>query len=560
MKALPKLSVLLFILAISSCQKKFLCPDCEINKPPIALAGPDQIIGLPKDSTFLDGNNSNDPDGKIVSYKWTKISNSFISHITNSDSVKTIIKGLVLGKHQFELKVTDDKGASAKDTMMIIVSALPPSNQPPVACAGADQTITLPTNSAILDGSCSSDPDNNITVYTWSKISGPTSFNIANANAVQTQISGLIEGIYQFELLVTDAGGLFSKDTFRLSVNSINAGNACGETNRPRVYARLVEVGTLSLIRANLAVASANDKILFAGGGYQYNNLFSTRVDIYNITTNTWSTAELSHPRFDIAAVAAGNKIFFAGGSDTDGSMPRDNVDVYDASTNTWSLMKLSRRDECIAAAAVGNKILFAGGCYNSLAVDIYDVIRNTWSVVTLPEPMSSATAVTVGNKVYFAGGNCKTSIVYDNATNSWSTFPVQKAKKQMAGINVGNKIYWAGGICDTVAYCSVEIHDLNTGGITQQSLSAPRVFWKNGGQNAVVKDNKIIFYRSSLWENANYTDNFDIYDIGSNTWSIGVLPFRIEATSIISVNNVVYLAGGFVNGVLSNKVYKLEF
>jgi len=34
------------------------------------------------------------------------------------------------------------------------------SNQPPIANAGADQTITLPTNIVNLDGSASTDPDN----------------------------------------------------------------------------------------------------------------------------------------------------------------------------------------------------------------------------------------------------------------------------------------------------------------------------------------------------------------------------------------------------------------
>ena len=46
------------------------------------------------------------------------------------------------------------------------------------------------------------------------------SFNIANANAVQTQVTNLAQGIYQFELKVTDAGGLFSKDTMQVTVNA----------------------------------------------------------------------------------------------------------------------------------------------------------------------------------------------------------------------------------------------------------------------------------------------------------------------------------------------------
>ncbi len=119
----------LFVLSwgfLNSCQKKFLCPDCEINKPPIAKAGPDQITILPKDSIMLDGTTSSDPDGKIISYKWAMIAGPFLSNITKTDSVKTTLKGLVVGVYQFELQVTDNKGSSAKDTVQInVYTALP---------------------------------------------------------------------------------------------------------------------------------------------------------------------------------------------------------------------------------------------------------------------------------------------------------------------------------------------------------------------------------------------------------------------------------------------------
>jgi N-acetylneuraminic acid mutarotase len=54
--------------------------------------------------------------------------------------------------------------------------------------------------------------------------------------------------------------------------------------------------------------------------------------------------------------------------------------------------------------------------------------------------------------------------------------------------------------------------------------------------------------------------NKFDIYDISSNTWSIGELSQNIVGASLISVNNIIYVAGGYINGVLSNKVWKLEF
>lgn len=52
------------------------------------------------------------------------------------------------------------------------------NNKPPIAVAGPDQVITLPTDSVLLDGRTSSDPDGTISNYLWTKISGPSSFNI----------------------------------------------------------------------------------------------------------------------------------------------------------------------------------------------------------------------------------------------------------------------------------------------------------------------------------------------------------------------------------------------
>lgn len=204
-----------------SCKKETSCEGCKGNKPPIAIAGSDQVISLPTDSISLDGSASNDPDGTISKWLWKKISGPASFNIGNTTTAKTTVRNLVTGVYHFELKVTDDKNLTATDTVQITVNKQgQPANRPPVANAGADQTITLPTNTVNLDGSASTDPDNNITSYLWTKISGPSSFNIANPNAVQTQVTNLAEGIYQFELKVTDALGLFDRDTVTVTVQA----------------------------------------------------------------------------------------------------------------------------------------------------------------------------------------------------------------------------------------------------------------------------------------------------------------------------------------------------
>jgi len=213
------------IFLFLSCKKEKSCEGCkENNKPPIAIAGPDQVITLPTDSVLLDGSSSSDPDGTISKWLWTKISGPASFVIPNSSIPNSVVKNLIKGIYQFELKVTDNNGLFAKDTLQITVLDLSPPTHTPIANAGADQIITLPTNTITLDGSGSTDPQNNIVSYLWTKISGPSTFNILNVNVAQTSVTNLTAGIYEFELTVTDAGGLLSKDRVNVFVDTTISG------------------------------------------------------------------------------------------------------------------------------------------------------------------------------------------------------------------------------------------------------------------------------------------------------------------------------------------------
>ena len=82
-------------------------------------------------------------------------------------------------------------------------------NKAPTAIAGPDQVITLPTDSASLDGTSSSDPYGTISEWLWTKISGPASFTTIDSGWTKTAMRNLSTGIYQFELKVTVDDGLY---------------------------------------------------------------------------------------------------------------------------------------------------------------------------------------------------------------------------------------------------------------------------------------------------------------------------------------------------------------
>src|SRR5690242_15258725 len=70
------------------------------------------------------------------------------------------------------------------------------TNKLPLALAGPDQVISLPTDSVLLDGINSSDPDGAISNWLWKKISGPAAFVMGNSSGIKTVVKGLSVGSY----------------------------------------------------------------------------------------------------------------------------------------------------------------------------------------------------------------------------------------------------------------------------------------------------------------------------------------------------------------------------
>jgi hypothetical protein len=107
-------------------------------------------------------------------------------------------------------------------------------------------------------------------------------------------------------------------------------------------------------------------------------------------------------------------------------------------------------------------------------------------------------------------------------------------------------KIYWAGGATyfdwnnGDLLTCEVEVRDM----VTQVS-SFTNLFQPGGYINAFENSNKIA-YLPMLIGGPIIPIKFDIYDVTSNSWSIGALnQYMPYASGIVSTNNAIYIAGG---------------
>jgi hypothetical protein len=95
------------------------------NEPPVADAGADQTVG-PRQIVTLDGRGSVDPDGQIVSYHWTQVSGRKVKLADEGAAVTMFraprVRRGVTRVLVFELKVTDDEGATGADQVRIDVT------------------------------------------------------------------------------------------------------------------------------------------------------------------------------------------------------------------------------------------------------------------------------------------------------------------------------------------------------------------------------------------------------------------------------------------------------
>lgn len=92
--------------------------------------------------------------------------------------------------------------------------------KPPVANAGADLLVNLPTTCATINGSLSSDPDGTITKYQWTQVSGPNTATLTNATTSILSACGLVQGVYSFRLTVTDNDNQTGVDDVAVTVQT----------------------------------------------------------------------------------------------------------------------------------------------------------------------------------------------------------------------------------------------------------------------------------------------------------------------------------------------------
>lgn len=255
------------------------------NKPPVANAGADITIMLPYNTATLNGSASYDPDGTIVSYRWTYISGPNTYTITGMNTPRPTLYGLVQGTYVFQLTVTDNDGASATDRVQIVVKPQP--NMPPVADIRGDTVIQFPNNTTILDGSHSYDPDGHIVSYQWKQISGPTDIYVQGWDSSELSIENLDVGTYTFSLTVTDDKGASVTSEFNFSVTASSTGQSSSLLLYPNPVNDLLHVFFYSQGDGQILIRIFNIEgklIRIYQFSKQHVNSFNQQIDVHDLS------------------------------------------------------------------------------------------------------------------------------------------------------------------------------------------------------------------------------------------------------------------------------------
>ena len=191
------------------------------NARPVARAGADRTVPLGS-VVSLDATQSGDPDGDPLTVSWTLTSKPAGSSagVEDPDAARTGFVADAVGEYRVSLIVDDGRASSEPDEA---VYTAVDTNVPPVADAGADQTV--PAGSVVeVDGSASSDPDGDPLVYQWSILSKPDGSiaGLKDPGAASTIFVADVEGQFVVQLIVNDGTDASPPDTLVVSVTRAN--------------------------------------------------------------------------------------------------------------------------------------------------------------------------------------------------------------------------------------------------------------------------------------------------------------------------------------------------
>jgi hypothetical protein len=199
------------------------------EQAPLADAGAD-VVGRVGERAILDGSASSDPEGAVLSYRWTMASLPAESQLEPRDlwdahTASPSFVPDVAGAYVLALTVDDGSATSAPDYASVEAAS---DDRAPVADAGPSRIVpACESDLFVLDASGSYDPDGDVITYQWGVLAVPDGSatgdaDLVAATDVRTTFAPDVDGTYTFWLEVDDGIVPSPKDLVALTTGGAN--------------------------------------------------------------------------------------------------------------------------------------------------------------------------------------------------------------------------------------------------------------------------------------------------------------------------------------------------
>lgn len=254
---------------------------------PIANAGNDQNVQTGQNVSL---NGSNSTGTAPLQFQWTQSSGTNVTLNNANTSAPSFTAPNQVGALVFTLTVTDGSGQSNSDNVTVNVMA--GGNQAPTANAGADQSVNG-GEAVQLDGSGSSDPDNDPLTFAWTQTAGSSVALSGETTANPTFTAPLSTETLTFQLTVSDGNGGADTDSVNVTVTSQPrlfianfAGNSVVSYANPDTVNGNIPPDT-NLQGAQTLLNAPSDIVINAAGQLHVSNFNTPSVTTYNNAANT---------------------------------------------------------------------------------------------------------------------------------------------------------------------------------------------------------------------------------------------------------------------------------
>jgi hypothetical protein len=249
-----------------------------VNSPPHAEAGTPQVVKV-GERVYLDGGMSVDPDGDLLSYKWSLIVKPASSRaaLSSSDTAQTTFVADVAGDYVAQLVVSDRKTSSDPATVLVTVKASKSRIDPQEIHFGAQPVSTTSPSQPVLISNDGNSPmeitgiaitGNGASQFQFSSPVLPQTIPVGQSTSVNVTFTPSETGTKSATLFVstttsgTEAVALTGTGTaapvLSYTPGSLNFGDSPVGSTSPALTITVSNLGTGPLVISSLTLSGPN--------------------------------------------------------------------------------------------------------------------------------------------------------------------------------------------------------------------------------------------------------------------------------------------------------------